>query len=220
KAKCQRLVEHVAKRGIPLMTEPQVLLDPKLQKNVWNVRKAGLGLLMSVRGDAKPIPVIEDVSVPPEHLPEYVGAVQQMVERHNTTAAFYAHASAGCLHVRPLLNLKTVDGIEAMREMAHEAAELAHRFGGVMSGEHGDGIQRSELNELIFGSELYGVMKEFKAIFDPEGLMNPGKKVNGPSMTEHLRFGPKYQPVKIDTRLDFSREGGFMGAVEMCNGAA
>jgi FAD/FMN-containing dehydrogenase/Fe-S oxidoreductase len=220
KAKCERLVEHVAKRGIPLMTEPQVLLDPKLQKNVWNVRKAGLGLLMSVRGDAKPIPVIEDVSVPPQHLPEYVGAVQQMVARHNTTAAFYAHASAGCLHVRPLLNLKTVQGIEAMREMAHEAAELAHRFGGVMSGEHGDGLQRSELNELIFGTELYGAMKEFKGIFDPEGLMNPGKKVNGPSMVEHLRFGPKYQPVKIETRLDFSREGGFMGAVEMCNGAA
>lgn len=218
--KCDRLVEHIRRHRLPLMTDPQVLLDPKLQKNVWNVRKAGLGLLMSVRGDAKPIPVIEDVSVPVEHLPEYVGAVQQMVARYNTTAAFYAHASAGCLHVRPLLNLKEIAGVEAMREIAHEAAELAHRFGGVMSGEHGDGLQRSELNEIIFGPELYGAMQAFKAIFDPDGIMNPGKKVNAPSMTEHLRYGPKYRPIEIETRLDFRDEGGFIGAVEMCNGSA
>jgi FAD/FMN-containing dehydrogenase/Fe-S oxidoreductase len=218
--KCDRLVEHMRRHRFPLNTEPQVLLDRKQQANVWNVRKAGLGLLMSVRGDAKPIPVIEDVSVPVEHLPEYVGAVEKMVARHNTTAAYYAHASAGCLHVRPLLNLKTVEGIDAMKEIAYEAAELARRFGGVMSGEHGDGLQRSELNELIFGPELYGAMKDFKAIFDPAGIMNPGKKVNGPSMTEHLRYGPKYRPVEIETRLDFSREGGFIGAIEMCNGAA
>lgn len=218
--KCDRLVEHMRRHRFPLTTEPQILLDRKQQANVWNVRKAGLGLLMSVRGDAKPIPVIEDVSVPVEHLPEYVGAVEKMVARHNTTAAYYAHASAGCLHVRPLLNLKTVGGIEAMKEIAYEAAELARRFGGVMSGEHGDGLQRSELNEIIFGPELYGVMKDFKAIFDPAGIMNPGKKVNGPSMTEHLRYGPKYRPIEIETRLDFSREGGFIGAIEMCNGAA
>ena len=127
------------------------------------MRKAGLGLLMSVRGDAKPIPVIEDVSVPVEHLPAFVAAVQQMVAKHNTTAAYYAHASAGCLHIRPLINLKELAGVEAMEEMAHAAAELAHRFGGVMSGEHGDGLQRSELNEVIFGPELYAAMREFKA---------------------------------------------------------
>lgn len=218
--KCDRLLELLAKRDIRTMTEPQILMDPAQQQNVWNVRKAGLGLLMSVRGDAKPIPVIEDVSVPVEHLPAYVDAVQKLVARHNTRAAFYAHASAGCLHVRPLINLKTVEGVEAMREMAHEAAELAHRFGGVMSGEHGDGLQRSELNELIFGPELYEAMRELKRIFDPEGIMNPGKKVDAPPMTEHLRYGPKYAPLQIRTKMDFSREGGFMGAVEMCNGAA
>ena len=217
---CDNLTAHLQRRGIPMMTEPQVLLDPKQQANVWNVRKAGLGLLMSVRGDAKPIPVIEDVSVPPEHLPAYVGAVQKMVAKHNTTAAFYAHASAGCLHVRPLINLKTIEGVEAMVDMAHEAAEMAHRFGGVMSGEHGDGLQRSELNEIIFGPELYGVMRDLKTLFDPEGIMNPGKKVNAPSMTEHLRYGPNYKPLEIKTRMDFSREGGFIGAIEMCNGSA
>ena len=219
-AKCDACVAHLAHRGIGLMVDAQVLLDPKKQAQVWNVRKAGLGLLMSVRGDAKPIPVIEDVSVPVEHLPEYVATVQRMVERHGTTAAFYAHASSGCLHVRPLLNLKTIEGVEAMRELAFEAAELAARFGGYMSGEHGDGLQRSELNEKIFGPELYQKMREFKAIFDPEGLMNPGKIVDAEPMTDHLRYGPKYAPIELKTRLSFDREGGFLRAVEMCNGAA
>lgn len=222
RSKCEGLVAHLRKRGVSTMSEPQVLLDPKRQKNVWNVRKAGLGLLMSVRGDAKPIPTIEDVSVPPQHLPAFVGAVQKMVARYNTTAAFYAHASAGCLHIRPLLNLKTIEGIDAMKEMAYEAAELAREFGGVMSGEHGDGLQRSELNELIFGPELYQVMRDLKGVFDPDGLMNPGKKVDAlpSSMVEHLRYGTTYKPVRINTKLDFSREGGLLGAIEMCNGAA
>jgi FAD/FMN-containing dehydrogenase/Fe-S oxidoreductase len=218
--KCDRLREHLKRRSISLMTDPQVLLDPKRQADVWSVRKAGLGLLMSVRGDAKPIPVIEDVSVPVEHLPTFVAEVEKMVAKHNTTAAYYAHASAGCLHIRPLINLKTIEGVDAMVELAHQAAEMAHAFGGVMSGEHGDGLQRSELNELIFGPELYGAMRELKGIFDPEGLMNPGKKVDAPPMTENLRYGPMYHPVPIRTKMDFSREGGLIGAVEMCNGAA
>jgi Fe-S oxidoreductase len=143
-----------------------------------------------------------------------------MVAGYGTTAAYYAHASAGCLHIRPLINLKTIAGIEAMTEMADAAAEMARRFGGVMSGEHGDGLQRSALNEVIFGPELYGAMRELKHIFDPNGLMNPGKLADAPPMTENLRYGPKYNPVQIKTHIDFSREGGFMGAVEMCNGAA
>ncbi len=218
--KCDELIALLRSRRVRLSTDPQVLLDPKRQANVWSVRKAGLGLLMSVRGDAKPIPVIEDVSVPVEHLPEFVATVQQLVEKHGTTAAYYAHASAGCLHIRPLINLKTLSGVEAMVEMAHAAAEIARRFGGVMSGEHGDGLQRSELNEVIFGPELYAAMQEFKGVFDPDGLMNPGKVVNAPSMTEHLRYGPAYKPVQIKTNLSFEQEGGLIGAIEMCNGAA
>jgi FAD/FMN-containing dehydrogenase/Fe-S oxidoreductase len=218
--KCDHLVQHLQRKRVRLSTDPQIVLDAKQQADVWSVRKAGLGLLMSVRGDAKPIPVIEDVSVPVEHLPAFVGAVQEMVAKYNTTAAYYAHASAGCLHIRPLINLKELSGVEAMVEMAHAAAEMAHRFGGVMSGEHGDGLQRSELNEIIFGPELYAAMQEFKAMFDPLGLMNPGKVVNAPSMTENLRYGPKYRPVQLKTNLDFTREGGLLGAIEMCNGAA
>jgi FAD/FMN-containing dehydrogenase/Fe-S oxidoreductase len=218
--KCASLKQHLKRRKVALAAEPLTVLDPKQQADVWSVRKAGLGLLYSIPGDFKPIPVIEDVSVPVPHLAEYVGAVEAMVQEHGTTAAYYAHASSGCLHIRPLVNLKELSGIEAMKEMAHAAAELAHRFGGVMSGEHGDGLQRSELNEIIFGPELYQAMREFKAIFDPMGVMNPGKKVDAPPMTDNLRLGNTYKPIEIKTHLDFSREGGFMAAVEMCNGAA
>ncbi|MDP9365619.1 MAG: FAD-binding protein, partial [Chloroflexota bacterium] len=218
--KAARLEAHLAERRVMLSAEPQRVLDPARQAGVWQVRKAGLGLLMSVKGDHKPIPVIEDVSVPVEHLADYVAAIERLVAAHGTTAAYYAHASAGCLHVRPLLNLKTVEGVGAMTDLAHAAAELAHRFGGVMSGEHGDGLQRSELNPAIFGPELYGAMREFKRLWDPRGKMNPGKKVDAPPMTEHLRYGPAYAPLEPKTFLDFSAEGGLHRAVEMCNGAA
>jgi FAD/FMN-containing dehydrogenase/Fe-S oxidoreductase len=218
--KAERLKLHLVASGVRTTADPLVVLDPARQEDVWSVRKAGLGLLMSVRGDHKPIPVIEDVSVPVEHLAEYVAAIEELVAAHGTTAAYYAHASAGCLHIRPLINLKTVEGVQTMSDMAYAAAGLARRFGGVMSGEHGDGLQRSELNELIFGPELYQAMGEFKRIWDPLGLMNPGKKVNGPPMTENLRFGPSYRAQEPKTYLDFSAEGGFARAVEMCNGAA
>jgi FAD/FMN-containing dehydrogenase/Fe-S oxidoreductase len=218
--KAERLKAHLVARGVRTMIEPLVVLDPKQQEDVWSVRKAGLGLLMSIRGDHKPIAVIEDVSVPVEYLPEYVGAIEEMVAAHGTTAAYYAHASAGCLHIRPMIDLKSREGVVSMVDMAHAAAELARRFGGVMSGEHGDGLQRSELNETIFGSELYQAMREFKRIWDPNGIMNPGKKVDAPPMTEHLRYGPSYHAREPKTYLDFSRDGGFARAVEMCNGAA
>ena len=218
--RCQRVEQLIRNRGIGLMTEPLRVLDPVTQKDVWTVRKAGLGLLMSIKGDYKPVPVIEDVSVPVEHLADYVRAILKLVEEHGTTAAFYAHASAGCLHVRPLLNLKSVEGVTAMRELGVAACELTTRFGGVMSGEHGDGLQRGELNERIFGPELYGAMRELKGIFDPRGLFNPGKIVDSPPMTENLRYGRDYRPMEPKTFLDFRAEGGLLGAVEMCNGAA
>ena len=218
--KCDHLLDLLKRRDVRLTIDPIVVLDAHRQAEIWSVRKAGLGLLYSIKGDYKPIPVIEDVSVPVEHLAEFVGAVESMVTGYGTTAAYYAHASAGCLHIRPLVNLKEASGVAMMREMADHAADLAHRFGGVMSGEHGDGLQRSELNERIFGAELYMAMRELKRIFDPMGLMNPGKKVDAPPMTENLRFGPAYAPVEIKTYFDYSREGGFHRAIEQCNGAA
>lgn len=193
--------------------------DAKQQADVWSVRKAGLGLLMSIKGDAKPIPGIEDVSVPVEHLADYVAEIKQLCADYGTVAAYYAHASAGCLHIRPLINLKDASGVKAMDDITRAAADMARRFGGVMSGEHGDGLQRSELNETIFGPDLYAAMREFKAIFDPNGIMNPGKVVDAPPMVDNLRFGATYQTAPVRTHLDFSREGGFARAIEMCNGA-
>jgi Fe-S oxidoreductase/FAD/FMN-containing dehydrogenase len=218
--KCDHLLAQLAGKSIGMSADPIVVMEPKQQADIWKVRKDGLGLLYSIRGDFKPIPVIEDVSVPVEHLPEFVRTVEEMVAEYETTAAYYAHASAGCLHIRPLVNLKEQRGVEIMTELADRAAEMARRFGGVMSGEHGDGLQRSELNERIFGPELYEAMRELKRIFDPAGLMNPGKKVDAPSMIENLRFGPTYNPAPINTYFDYTREGGFLRAVEQCNGSA
>ncbi|MCA9879570.1 MAG: FAD-binding oxidoreductase, partial [Thermomicrobiales bacterium] len=218
--RADRLKQHLIDRGVRTTVEPLTVLDPEQQADVWSVRKAGLGLLMSIRGDHKPIAVIEDVSVPVEHLAEYVGAIEELVAAHNTEAAYYAHASAGCLHIRPLVNLKTREGVVSMVEMAEAAAELAHRFGGHLSGEHGDGLQRSELNERIFGPELYQAMREFKRIWDPQLLMNPGKKVDAPPMTENLRYGPAYRARSPKTYLSWDVEGGIDRAIEMCNGAA
>jgi len=217
RAKVERLTRHLTEQGVA--QDPLPVYDPMQQADVWSVRKAGLGLLMSVRGDAKPIACIEDVSVPVEHLAEYVREILRLVAEHGTRAAFYAHASAGCLHVRPLVSLKTAAGVRTMRELTEAAAELAIRFGGVMSGEHGDGLARGELNERIFGPELYRCMRELKAAFDPAGLMNPGKIVDCPPMTENLRYGPDYRTIEPKTHLSFAREGGFAAAVEMCNGA-
>ncbi len=217
--KVDHLLEHLRKHGMTGDADPIQIFDPKQQAGVWSVRKSGQGLLMSTKGDAKPIACIEDVSVPVEHLAEYVREVVRLVEAHGTTAAFYAHASAGCLHVRPLVSMKSADGVQTMRSLTEHAAELAVKFGGVMSGEHGDGLNRGELNERVFGPEIYQCMRELKAAFDPAGLMNPGKVVDSPSMTDNLRYGADYHAMPIKTHLSFARDGGFAAAIEMCNGA-
>ncbi len=191
---------------------------PGEQADVWTIRRAGLGILMSRRGDYKPIPCIEDVSVPVENLPRYVADVTELIGRFSTRAAFYGHASAGCLHVRPLVNLKTRDGVTAMNELMDGAFALALRYGGVMSGEHGDGLQRSYLNERFFGPGLYSAMRKLKEAFDPRGLMNPGKIVDPAPPDSDMRFGPGYSPYEIRTYLDWSSDEGFLGAADMCSG--
>ncbi|MEM7008291.1 MAG: FAD-linked oxidase C-terminal domain-containing protein [Thermodesulfobacteriota bacterium] len=188
------------------------------QDNVWSVRRAGLGLLMSKRDEHKPIPCIEDVSVPVDQLASYTQDITELIERLGTRAGFYGHASAGCLHIRPLVNLKSNSGRELMQELTDETFKLALKYGGVMSGEHGDGLQRSYLNEKLFGSDLYGAMKELKSIFDPEGIFNPGKVVDGPAILNDLRFRENYSPPRIDTYLDWSSDNGLEGAAQMCSG--
>jgi len=201
-----------------------VLKDPALQAEVWNVRKAGLGILMSVRGDSKPVPFIEDAAVPVEHLPDYI--TELIAFAHSVgvdKVAFYAHASAGCLHVRPMINLKTGDGLRQMRQIAEKSVDLVSACGGTTSGEHGEGQSRCEFSEKLFGPELYQVFKNVKNTFDPENLLNPGKVVNAPPMddVDSLRYGPDYAvPHEItSTIFDFSSDFGFAGAVEMCNGS-
>lgn len=191
---------------------------PEEKARVWETRKAGLGLLMGMKGDAKPIGFVEDAAVPIENLPEYVQRFDEIVTRHDTTASYYAHASVGLLHNRPVINLKSESDIHKMHSIAREVRDLLMDLDGAMSGEHGDGLVRSEWIESMFGSQVYQALREVKNAFDPDGIMNPGKIIDPPPMTENLRFGPKYNTIKIDTYFDFSAQDGFERSIEMCNG--
>jgi FAD/FMN-containing dehydrogenase/Fe-S oxidoreductase len=197
------------------------ILDSARVADVWTVRKAGLNLLMSRRGDHKPITGIEDVSVPPERLADYLGEILDfcIVKNDIAEVAVYAHASAGCLHVRPLLNMKSAKDIDTLRIVGEYATDLCLKYGGAMSGEHGDGLVRSAHNPKLFGPVLYQALREVKAAFDPHNLMNPGKIVDAPPLTENLRMGPTYQTIELETVFDWRGDQGLAGAVEMCNGA-
>ena len=194
------------------------MTDPAQQARVWAVRKAGLGLMMNVTGDAKPLPFVEDTAVAPEHLPEYVRRFDEIVRDHGTTAGYYGHASVGCLHIRPLIDLKQGEDIGRMESISEAVSDLVLEFGGAMSGEHGDGLVRSVWNEKMFGPRIYDAFRSVKAAFDPHGIMNPGKIVDSPPMTNDLRYTPDYRPLQLRTGLGYSAEGSFAGAVEMCNG--
>jgi FAD/FMN-containing dehydrogenase/Fe-S oxidoreductase len=217
-AKIERLRTHLKREQIGI-TDIVPAIAPALQANVWAVRKAGLGLLMSMKGDFKPIPFIEDSAVPVEHLADYVTRIERFCNDLGTRAAYYAHASGGCLHIRPLINAKVASEVAKLPQISNFAAELLGELGGTWSSEHGDGRSRSWLNESFFGRELYALYCDVKQCFDPNNILNPGNVVNGPSMTEKLRFGAGYDVLPIKEHLDFSEDQGFHRAVEMCNGA-
>jgi FAD/FMN-containing dehydrogenase/Fe-S oxidoreductase len=193
--------------------------DQTEQTNIWKVRKAGLGLLLGMKGERKPIAFVEDCAVEPSKLPDFFVKFREVIHKYDTSAGYYGHASVGCLHIRPLINTKEARDIQVMKDMTDEITDLVIEFGGGMSGEHGDGLARSHLNKKLFGPQIYKAFQDVKAAFDPEGRMNPGKIVNGPPMTENLRYGTEYRTISINTHYDFSREGGFATAVELCNGA-
>ena len=184
--------------------------------NVWAVRKEGLGLIMGVQGDHKPVAFIEDASVPVEHLAEYVKELMRLLG--DTRVAVYAHASAGTLHVRPFINTKDAGDVRKMREIAAGSVELVRRFGGTVSSEHGDGLARSEFIESLVGPDLYGVYRAAKELFDPDGRLNPGKIVDALPMTDFLRVGPTYATIPVSEAMDFGDQGGFVQAIELCNG--
>ncbi|HEX7976475.1 MAG TPA: FAD-linked oxidase C-terminal domain-containing protein, partial [Anaerolineales bacterium] len=196
-----------------------VLETAAAQRQVWAVRKVGLGLMLSRPGDVKPWSFIEDLAVPVERLGEFVRLMERILAEHGTTGEIYAHASAGCLHIRPLIELKTVQGVQSLRSIAAQAVELTLGLGGAVSGEHGDGLARSEWMERMYGAEIMAAFRELKQAADPAGLLNPGKILDAPPMDANLRFGPDYQAKAWPAILDFSDQGGLAGAVEQCNGS-
>ena len=174
--------------------------------------------MMNVPGDAKPLPFVEDTAVSPHVLPDFVRRFDSIVRKHGTEAGYYGHASVGCLHIRPLINLKNQEGIDRMVAISDEISDLVLEFGGSMSGEHGDGLVRSGYNEKMFGSQIYQAFRDVKTAFDPKKIMNPGKIVDSPPMTDNLRYGSTYGTLSPQTGFAFAEEGSFATAIEMCNG--
>ncbi|NPA06729.1 MAG: FAD-binding oxidoreductase [Chloroflexi bacterium] len=191
-------------------------LHPEHQEQIWAVRKVGLGLLMSRPGDLKPIAFLEDMAVPVEHLAAFVTELQAVFDAHQVEAVYYAHASAGCLHIRPWLNLKAPDARETVRSIAREAMALVRKYRGVPSGEHGDGLARSQWLRDAFGPEIYALFEELKDAADPQGLLNPGKIVRPLPMDQHWRFGPTYRTPHDWTNALFPQ--GLAPTVERCTG--
>jgi FAD/FMN-containing dehydrogenase/Fe-S oxidoreductase len=199
------------------------VLSPELQAAITDLRTSGLNIMMSMKEQGKPVSFVEDCAVPLEHLADYTTRLTEIFKKHGTRGTWYAHAGSGCLHVRPVLNLRQEKDVHAMRAIAEEAFAMVREYKGSHSGEHGDGLVRSEFNEPMFGSRLARAFEEVKDRFDPNGLFNPGKVVRPPKFDDRslLRYAPGYRGEEIETHLDWSAYtgagGGFQGAVEMCN---
>lgn len=199
------------------------ITEPALQSGIADFRAAGLNVMMSMKQEGKPVSFVEDCAVPLPHLADYTARLNEVFARHGTSGTMYAHASEGCLHVRPVLNLKLEKDVKAMRAIAEEAFALVREYKGSHSGEHGDGLVRSEFHATMFGERLVADFREVKHRFDPAGVLNPGKIVDAPKMDDRslFRFKPDYRVAEIKTKLDWSAYpgagGGFQGAVEMCN---
>ncbi len=212
-----RLVELMGDLGLPDSVVEAT--DPRFQAEIWEVRKAGLNIMMSMKGDGKPVSFIEDCAVPLEDLADYTDRLTRVFEKHGTRGTWYAHASVGTLHVRPIINLKEEEGARKMRAIAEEAFAIVREYKGTHSGEHGDGIVRSEFHESMFGSRIQRAFEEVKDSFDPENRFNPGRVVRAPRMDDRslMRYPPGYRALPLKTVLDWSEWGGFAAAVEMCN---
>lgn len=205
-------------KGAGISCRCRQIVDPAAQQRIWSFREAALGLSTAMKSDGKAISFVEDTAVAPEKLRAYIDRFVRIVERHDTVAGVYAHASVGCLHVRPVVNLKTARGVATFEAIANEVADLVLEFGGALSGEHGDGLVRGAFNERMFGAELYQAFREVKRTFDPDGRFNPGRIVDTPAITSHLRFGAGYETAEPATVFDYAEHGGYGRAVEMCSG--
>jgi len=186
----------------------------------WQLRRAVLPLLMGAPGPLRPAAFVEDTAVAPEKLADFVDDFRRVVAEHGATASFTGHCSAGCMHVRPMLDLKSAQGVASMAAIAHDVGRLVLEYHGVLSGEHGDGYARSWFNPVLFGPELYAEFVALKDAFDPDRRLGPGHVVDGPPLTEHLRFGPSYRArTDWQSRLSWDAEGGFDLAIEKCFGS-
>lgn len=198
-------------------------VDPAMQARIGEVRKAGLNIMMSMKEEGKPVSFVEDCAVDLPDLAEYTAALTEVFNKHGTPGTWYAHASVGCLHVRPVLNMKLEKDANTMREIAEEAFDLVLKYKGSHSGEHGDGISRSEFHTKMFGERMVAAFADIKHRFDPHNLFNPGKIVDAPRMNDRelFRYRPGYRMVEIKQQLDWSAwpgaSGGLQGAIEMCN---
>jgi len=224
-AQLQHLAALMGDLGLPGSVVE--IVDTHLQRDVWEVRKAGLNIMMSMKGDGKPVSFIEDCAVPLEHLADYTARLTAVFEKHGTRGTWYAHASVGCLHVRPILDMRMARDAKKMRAIAEEACALVREYKGSYSGEHGDGLVRSEWIEPMYGPRLAAAFAALKREFDPKGLMNPGKIVAPPKMDDRslFRYKPDYATLPVATGLDWSEYEvgahnvgrGFAAAIEMCN---
>jgi FAD/FMN-containing dehydrogenase/Fe-S oxidoreductase len=195
-----------------------ILTDPKAMADIWAVRKAGLELLLSKRSYSRAIAFIEDISVGPDKLSPFMQQFITCLKRHGKEAGIYGHVGPGCMHIRPFIDLRQPQELEVMHQLMDEVSDLLLTFGGAFSGEHGDGLVRTWTNRKMFGDQLYQAFKELKDAFDPHHRMNPGKKVDGPEFLENLRLSPRTSIQTVQTFQDFSKEGGFALAADLCNG--
>lgn len=188
-------------------------------KKVWDLRRAGLGVLSNVPGDGRPVSLVEDTAVHVKKLPDYISEFKGLLKKYDLDCVYHAHIGSGELHIRPIINLKDPEGVETFKSLATDTAHLVKKYKGSLSGEHGDGRLRGEFIPLMLGEKIYGTFKEIKDTWDPEGIFNPGKIINTTSMNDHLRYVPGEKTKEIETVFDFSDVGGYLRGAEKCNGS-
>ena len=214
-------IDKLARRlaGVTGLTACVKAVDPAMRDPLWNLRSAAMPLLYGIPGDRKPVTFVEDCAVAPERMPEFATRFRDQLRTHGTDGAFYGHASVGCLHIRPLLDLHDLADVRTMRAITADVTDLVLEFKGSLSGEHGDGMARSEWNRKMFGPVIYEAFRQVKRAFDPDNVLNPGKVVDGPAMDDHLRVPPGEPVPTPPTVFDYAKEGGFFRSVEACNGS-
>ncbi len=211
--------KHLKEQAMALGDDVLIAETVERQNQVWGIRKMGLGILNSLPGDAKPLAFVEDVAVPVEDLGNFVREMEAIMRAHGTYANYYAHVSAGCLHIRPVISTKGAENVHQMHSISEEVVRLCLKLNGAISGEHGDGIARSQYLEANFGSEIYDQFRALKRAADPYNLLNPGKKVDPLPMNANLRYGEGYVVNTWKPFFDYSKQESLSGAIEMCNGA-